>query len=87
VIEQIWVGTFKGNDGKEQILVFEAYCNTAKGEMMTVVPAMTVKEDRLNELLPEWKKTAEKLGVKLEVSYFKRCLDVDVSELTSLGVF
>ena len=87
MIENIWVGTFKGKDGKEQILVYEAFCDTARGEMMTVIPAMTVKEDRLNAILPEWKKSAKELGVTLEIAYFKRCLDVDVSELISSGAF
>jgi hypothetical protein len=87
MLEKIWVGTFKNKSGKEQILVYETYCDTDRGPMMTIVPAMTVKQDRFAELLPEWQIGAKKLGVTLEVICFERCKEVHIASLISSGVF
>ena len=64
-------------EGIEKILTYET--QTPYDSTMLIVPAMTVKQDRLKRLYPEWVESAKRLGVQIKVICLSR-EDIDISD-------
>jgi len=85
-IQNVWMAVFKDEIG-EKILTYEVLQQTLSGPRWLIVPAMTVDQDRLNELIPQWKESARNLGVEIYIVCMERLKRDIISDYMVIGNF
>ena len=72
LIDEIWMAVFHDEESGDELILTYEVTNPRKPNITTIVPAMTINESRISELLPDWVEGAKSIGVDIKVLHFKR---------------